>query len=212
MLEEKEGGLTYGEGMRITADSYIAILICSMHRSVHNTRIERLWVDVKTQVSGRWSDLFRDLEERHGLDIENLNHIWLMQTLFLPLLNKDLIVFQDAWNNHLVRRSGEEHRSPADLFVMGMFERGVRGYQLPIQQMDQDRAAEGHEMPEALPRARELPQHLNYVEVNSPDLTDERLHILQALTALLDVRQHHSAADLWTEAIVICRRMYPSLF
>ena len=161
------------------------------------------------QVSRQWTDLLMDLEERHGLDIDNLNHIWLMQILFLPMLNNDLNVFQSAWNNHVVRWSGKEHRSPADLFVMGMFECGVRGYQLPAQEMD---ATVDHGMPESLQHAGGHPQHLNYVEVNPPSLTEERLRLLPALAPLLEDRNRHDVIALWTEAIVICCTMYPNIF
>ena len=33
-------------------------------RSVHNTRIERLWVDLKVQLVSKWANFFTDLELR----------------------------------------------------------------------------------------------------------------------------------------------------
>ncbi|KAJ6463632.1 hypothetical protein C8R47DRAFT_992590 [Mycena vitilis] len=37
--------------------------------SVHNVRIERLWVDITVQLGATWSERFTILELRHGLDI-----------------------------------------------------------------------------------------------------------------------------------------------
>ena len=45
------------------------------HRSVHNIRIERLWVDVTAQVGATWAEHFQMLEVRHGLDINNIIQI-----------------------------------------------------------------------------------------------------------------------------------------
>lgn len=177
-------------------------------RSVHNTRIERLWGDVKTQSSGRWCDFFNDLEESFGLDINNENHIWLLQVLFLPMLNDDLTAFRSAWNNHIVRRRGEEHRSPADLFIMGMYEHGARGYQLPPHEGD------GPEQ-EAIQQAENAvgrPQRLNNVEVIPPELTDERLYLLRRLPTSLEEWQSRSTSAIWTEALVTCRTAYPDVF
>ena len=183
-------------------------MITLQYRSVHNTRIERLWVDVKTQVLSGWVDKLAALEESYGLDIENDNHIWLMQELFLPMVNADLSTFQNAWNNHSLRRSGQEHWSPAELFVLGMYERGIRGYQLP------QHNPQHHLQPASHSGFTRAPQQLNGVEVNPPEATDERLFLSHRLTAGRPGgnREARGVQEIWSEALVDCRMVYPTLF
>ena len=102
-----------------------------IHRSVHNVRIERLWVDVTAQVGATWSDYFTALELRYGLDINNPNHIWLLHHLFLGALNAILAFFAESWNEHRIQIRGGPNRSPADMFGFDQLVHGVRGDQLP---------------------------------------------------------------------------------
>jgi hypothetical protein len=99
-------------------------------RSVHNVRIERLWVDVTAQVGAFWAELFTQLELQYGLDINNLYHIWLLHHLFLPIINQQLAFFAESWNQHRIQIRDGPNRSPADMFGFDMFVHGVRGHQL----------------------------------------------------------------------------------
>ena len=56
-------------------------------RSVHNIRIERLWVDVTQGVGHKWYIFFEDLERSGLLDINNDAHIWLLHFMFLEPIN-----------------------------------------------------------------------------------------------------------------------------
>ncbi|KAJ7050934.1 hypothetical protein C8F01DRAFT_1263420 [Mycena amicta] len=96
-------------------------------RSVHNIRIERLWVDVTVQVIAAWGDNFTALELHHGLNINNRDHIWLLQFLFLGAINSQLAFFAESWNQHRIQIRGGPNRSPTDIFVFDMFVNGVRG-------------------------------------------------------------------------------------
>jgi hypothetical protein len=98
-----------------------------LFRSVHNTRIERLWVDYTVQLGSKWADFFTDLELHHLFDADNPNHIWLLQFLFLLDLNEEIALFAETWNNHLLRHDGERARSPLDRFQWDMQVRGMRG-------------------------------------------------------------------------------------
>jgi hypothetical protein len=69
-------------------------------RSTRNTRIERLWVEVGSQFLRRWKAFFVRLEKRHNLIQANSNHLWLLHTLFLGLINEDAKTFQEEWNSH----------------------------------------------------------------------------------------------------------------
>ncbi|KAJ7830386.1 hypothetical protein B0H13DRAFT_2240639 [Mycena leptocephala] len=103
-------------------------------RSIHNVRIERLWVDVTAQVGATWADHFTLLEIRHGLDINNVAHIWLLHFLFLGTINTQLSFFAEAWNQHRIQIHHSTNRSPTDMFVFDMFANGVRGDQLPAEE------------------------------------------------------------------------------
>ncbi|KAJ7189709.1 hypothetical protein GGX14DRAFT_382908, partial [Mycena pura] len=100
-------------------------------RSVHNIRIESLWVDVTAQVTATWSDHFITLELRYGLDSNNPAHIWLLHFLFLSTINSQLEFFAESWNQHRIQIRNGPNRSPTDMFVFDMFVNGVRGDQLP---------------------------------------------------------------------------------
>ncbi|KII87837.1 hypothetical protein PLICRDRAFT_112417 [Plicaturopsis crispa FD-325 SS-3] len=100
-------------------------------RSVHNVRIERLWVDVTAQVGAMWHEYFIQLELHHGLDINNVQHIWLLHRLFLPIINQQLTFFAESWNQHRIQIRHGPNRSPADMFGFDMLVHGVRGNQLP---------------------------------------------------------------------------------
>jgi hypothetical protein len=106
-------------------------LIGIAHRSVHNIRIERLWVDVTAQLGASWAEVFTALELHHGLNINNTHHIWLLHFLFLPMINQQLSFFAESWNQHRMQIRGGPNRSPADMFGFDMFVHGIRGDQLP---------------------------------------------------------------------------------
>lgn len=165
-------------------------------------------MDVKTQVLSRWVDALRDLEDQYGLDIENESHVWLAQELFLPMINTDLRTFRSAWNNHAIRRPGQGHRSPAELFVLGMYERGIRGYQLP----QESAQAPPHRASSIGSSRGAPPEHLNGVEVNAPELTEEREFLAHQISRELRNGRARPIHQTWTEALVGSRTVFPALF
>lgn len=99
---------------------------------MHNVRIERLWVDVTAQIGSSWADAFTELEMHHGLDINNVHHIWLLHFLFLATINTQLTFFAQSWNQHRIQIRHGPNRSPADMFGFDMLVHGIRGSQLPL--------------------------------------------------------------------------------
>jgi hypothetical protein len=99
-------------------------------------RIERLWVDVTAQVGSLWAEAFTALEVHHGLDINNSHHIWLLHFLFLPAINQQLSFFAESWNQHQIQICGGRSRSPADMFGFDMLVHGIRGSQLPSEDLE----------------------------------------------------------------------------
>ncbi|KAH9934592.1 hypothetical protein B0H21DRAFT_699319 [Amylocystis lapponica] len=96
-------------------------------RSVHNTRIERLWYDVTHAFGQKWKNFFLDLETNHGLDPRLPSHIWLLHFLFLSSINDDAQEFVNAWNSHPLHIRRERQRSPRDMWLFSMLQDGPRG-------------------------------------------------------------------------------------
>ncbi|KAF8440073.1 hypothetical protein L210DRAFT_3401783 [Boletus edulis BED1] len=94
-------------------------------RSTHNTRIERLWVEVGTQFVRRWRAFFTRLERLHMLDPSDPRHIWLLHTLFLDSINDDSDDFREEWNCHPISGPDTNDKSPADLRFLGQTTLGV---------------------------------------------------------------------------------------
>ncbi|KAL7283531.1 hypothetical protein ACG7TL_002965 [Trametes sanguinea] len=98
-----------------------------LNRSVHNTRIERLWYDVTQGFGSKWKNFLLDLEHHHGLDTDSAAHLWLVHHLFHQDLNADAQDWADAWNAHRLHIAGERAASPRELFMFGMLQHGPRG-------------------------------------------------------------------------------------
>ena len=96
-------------------------------RSVHNIRIERLWVDVTSGFGSKWKQFFQILEAHDALDTNNDAHIWLLHFLFLASINSDATMWAKTWNNHMLARRGGRHQSPSQMYLHGMLEHGLRG-------------------------------------------------------------------------------------
>lgn len=89
-------------------------------KSVHNSRIERLWRDVFPNVSAKFYNLFMYIEEQGLLNPSDDVHIYCLHYLYKDLINESLNHFVNAWNNHKLRTVG--NRTPLQTFIMGMQE------------------------------------------------------------------------------------------
>lgn len=107
------------------------VLCC---RSVHNSRIERIWYDVTEGFGSKWKDFLTDLEANEGLDVNNPAHIWLLHHLFLDDINKDALTWAEVWNNHKLQIRGEPQQTPQEMFFFSMLEDGPRGINGPRSQ------------------------------------------------------------------------------
>lgn len=92
-------------------NSYIA------GKSVHNTRIERLWRDVYTSVSYKYVTTFEEMEQQAILNPCNECDLFCLQYVFLPRINASLKAFQSSWNSHPL--STEGNRTPVQLYAGG---------------------------------------------------------------------------------------------
>jgi hypothetical protein len=94
-------------------------------RSVHNQRIERLWLDLGKNIIKTYITIFLYLEENHGLDITNNIYLFCLHYVFLPRINQDLLQWKSSWNSHKIRT--ENQQTPMQLYVKGMIQCGYRG-------------------------------------------------------------------------------------
>ncbi|KAF5338124.1 hypothetical protein D9758_015377 [Tetrapyrgos nigripes] len=92
--------------------------------STHNTRIERLWVEVGRQFVRRWRAFFFRLEDLHGLQRHNPYHLWIIQHLFLEQINADCKEFQREWNSKPLTGMGHL-QSPDEMLLDGLLKHGV---------------------------------------------------------------------------------------
>lgn len=87
-------------------------------KSVHNQRIERLWVDVFKEVCDSIYTELYSLENDNLLDADNIIHKFCVQYVYKPVINNRLASFKAAWNVHSLRT--ENNLSPRQLWLEGL--------------------------------------------------------------------------------------------
>lgn len=90
--------------------------------SVHNQRIERLWRDVFTAVTGNYYKLFYALEGEGVLDHTNELDLFALHFVYLPRIRQALLVFKNGWNCHKLRTTG---KSPQQMYASSMIRQMV---------------------------------------------------------------------------------------
>eukprot|EP00794_Sanderia_malayensis_P008412 gene8412-9312_t len=86
--------------------------------SVHNQRIERLWLDVKRAVVLRFQTIFYYMEQINILEPLNPTHLYCLHARFLPRFNEVLQELLHDWNNHPM--SSASNMSPDQLWHLGL--------------------------------------------------------------------------------------------
>jgi hypothetical protein len=80
------------------------------------------------------------LEQHHGLNVELDAHIWLLQYLYMGVINEDALQWAATWNQHPMRLpSGQAGgKSPINQYLMGLAENGLRGIEDSAYEEDGD--------------------------------------------------------------------------
>lgn len=86
--------------------------------SVHNQRIERLWRDVRSSVIWTYRNIFYYMENEQLLDPDNDSHLYCLQIVYIPRINRSLMEFREQYNHHPLRTAN--NRSPYQIFLEGM--------------------------------------------------------------------------------------------
>ncbi|KAA0724141.1 hypothetical protein E1301_Tti020079 [Triplophysa tibetana] len=119
-------------------------------RSTHNQRIERLWGDVWRGITNTYYTLFMLLESEGKIDSTNEMHLWALHYVYMPRINRDLLLFVNQWNHHKLRTA--RYMSPHQIFIRGCLlqlhrnQTGIQGIlgvdEEPVEEIDTPPAAE----------------------------------------------------------------------
>ncbi len=89
-------------------------------KSTHNQRIERFWRDLFSGCASFFYYFFYSMEDL-GLLILNPNDdvdLYCLHFVFMPLIQKQLDAFRQAWAMHPLRT--ERSRTPQQLWILGL--------------------------------------------------------------------------------------------
>ena len=196
---------------------------------MHNTRSERLWVDLVNDLADKWRTFFQDLETHHGFNAEDGDHTWLLHRLFLEELNCELDIWTKGWNNHKMQLRGERNKSPMEMFLIGMVERDTPGIREWIEQQEEAPPNDGATWEDLGDAAAEnlvengrnqvpfdidnRPDVLNEVECEPPGCplsADEKERLDATVAQEFGINQYRSMPErmlIWNRALELCHMM-----
>lgn len=161
------------------------------------------------QFGAKWAEFLTFLEVRHGLDINNRAHIWLLHFLLLADINADATIFAESWNEHKIQMKRQASRSPKDMWLFDMITNGVRGEQLSPEEID--RYGIDWELVRTQTSTGDAavrPETLGGVDLESPDVPMS-LEAIDTLRAYIDPFVHSADVNTlslrWIHALAFVR-------
>ena len=86
--------------------------------SVHNQRIESLWVDIVRYIVTPYRNIFTYLESFGLLDPLNELHLFALHCVYQPQIKRSIKKFVLQWNHHGL--SSERCQTPLQLMIEGL--------------------------------------------------------------------------------------------
>lgn len=144
----------------------------SLGKSTHNQRIERLWRDLYGGCLSLFYELFYTLENQDVLNADDDCHLWCLHYVFVPIINRHLSNWKDAWVHHPLRT--ERNRTPMQLWISGLQE--AWGFLGPEGEVFQgDYSNYGIDWQGPVPE--QCPDYVEVPDTNCP-FTEEEMHLL----------------------------------
>ncbi|CAH3122845.1 unnamed protein product, partial [Porites lobata] len=141
-------------------------------KSTHNQRIERLWRDLYGGCLSLFYELFYTLENQDVLNADDDCHLWCLHYVFVPIINRHLSNWKDAWVHHPLRT--ERNRTPMQLWISGLQE--AWGFLGPEGEVFQgDYSNYGIDWQGPVPE--QCPDYVEVPDTNCP-FTEEEMHLL----------------------------------
>ncbi|KAF9037151.1 hypothetical protein BJ165DRAFT_1304593, partial [Panaeolus papilionaceus] len=158
-----------------------------------NTPIERLWVELGRRFCRAWRVFFLRLARLHNLVQDNPVHRWLLQYLFLEMINKDCKSFVEEWNAHPMRNRNNKSpnvinfTSTLSSFTFTDECEGLREEDIEMYYQYPRERAEGEE--------GDVDVKIDEVDFSEDEAEDDDLHEVDP-AADVDPNIHHEAVDV----------------
>lgn len=141
-------------------------------KSTHNQRIERLRRDVYDGCLCLFYELFYTLEHQYVLNADDDCHLWCLHCVFLPIINRHLSNWKDAWVHHPLRT--ERNKTAMQFWISGLQE--ALGFLGPEGEVFQgDYSNYGIDWQGPIPE--QCPDYVEVADKNCP-FTEEEMHLL----------------------------------
>lgn len=164
-------------------------ILTTSNSSVHNIRIERLWVDWTSAVGSKWKTFFQNLEVYDALNPELYSHIWLLHYLFLDVINTEALHWANTWNSHMMTLPGQRNDSPHALRFFSVISGGGRGVD-----------AHGNVLQDFQPVADDLaPEEIEEYGIDWDAFEDHQLHNHHASENPPDHLAHNPFVAHWPQ-------------